>query len=143
MFCTKGSATLRQLCLPVRNRACCRPSRGRAPTTRGLSLREEPLRTSRLPWFSGLRCAVRRTPQPDCVFLLICLAFNLFDGTGYFLFSGFTNFGDWAVVIAGLPAHWLWRFLLVVVGISSYFAAVLVVGSGLVRYVGVPRNDSR
>jgi len=76
-------------------------------------------------------------------FLLICLAFNLFDGTGYFLFSGFTNFGDWAVVIAGLPAHWLWRFLLVVVGILSYFGAVLVVGSGLVRYVGVPRNDSR
>src|SRR5215469_10204475 len=42
-------------------------------------------------------------------FLLIGLAFNLFDGTGYFLFSGFTNFGDWAVVIAGLPGHWLWQ----------------------------------
>ena len=76
-------------------------------------------------------------------FLLICLAFNLFDGTGYFLFSGFTNFGDWAVVIAGLPAHWLWRTLLIVVGISSYFGAAIVVGSALVRYVGVPRNDSR
>jgi hypothetical protein len=76
-------------------------------------------------------------------FLLICLAFNLFDGTGYFLFSGFTDFGDWAAVIAGFPAHWLWRLLLVVVGISSYFAAVLVVGSALVRYVGVPRNDRR
>ena len=47
-------------------------------------------------------------------FLLIGLAFNLFDGTGYFLFSGFTNFGDWAVVIAGLPGHWLWQGLLVV-----------------------------
>lgn len=76
-------------------------------------------------------------------FLLICLAFNLFDGTGYFLFSGFTDFGDWAVVIAGLPAHWLWRTLLVVVGISSYFGAVLVVGSGLVRYVGVSGNEPR
>ena len=76
-------------------------------------------------------------------FLLIGLAFNLFDGTGYFLFSGFTNFGDWAVVIAGLPAHWLWRTLLIVVGISSYFGAAIVVGSALVRYVGVPRNDSR
>jgi hypothetical protein len=75
-------------------------------------------------------------------FLLLSLAFNLFDGTGYFIFSGVTNFGDWAAVIASLPAHWLWRTLLVIVGITSYFAAVLVVGSGLVRYVGVPRNDS-
>lgn len=76
-------------------------------------------------------------------FLLISLAFNLFDGTGYFLFSGFTDFGDWAIVIAGLPAHWLWRALLVVSGIASYFGAVIVVGSALVRYIGVPRNESR
>ena len=76
-------------------------------------------------------------------FLLISLAFNLFDGTGYFLFSGFTDFGDWAVVIAGFPAHWFWRVLLVVIGISSYFAAALLVGSALVRYVGAPRNDQR
>jgi hypothetical protein len=76
-------------------------------------------------------------------FLLISLAFNLFDGTGYFLFSGFTDFGDWAAVIAGFPAHWLWRALLVAVGIASYFGAVLLVGSGLVRYVGVPKNESR
>jgi hypothetical protein len=76
-------------------------------------------------------------------FLLISLAFNLFDGTGYFMFSGFIDFGDWAVVIAGFPAHWFWRVLLIVVGISSYFAAALLVGSALVRYVGVPRNDPR
>ena len=76
-------------------------------------------------------------------FLLTTLAFNLFDGTGYFLFSGFTDFGDWAIVIAGLPAHWLWRTLLIVGGIGSYFGAVLLVGSALVRYVGVPRSASR
>lgn len=76
-------------------------------------------------------------------FLLTSVAFNLFDGTGYFLFSGFTDFGDWAVVIAGLPAHWLWRTLLVVSGLVSYFGAVLVVGSALVRYVGVHRSESR
>ena len=70
-------------------------------------------------------------------FLLLSLAFNLFSGTGYFFFSGVTNFGDWAVVIAGLQAHWLWRWLLVVVGIAAYYGAVLLVGSGLVRYVGV------
>ena len=76
-------------------------------------------------------------------FLLTSLAFNLFAGTGYFFFSGVTNFGDWAVVIAGLHAHWLWRTLLVVGGIASYYGAVLLVGIGLVRYVGVPRNDPR
>ncbi|HVH71477.1 MAG TPA: hypothetical protein VNB49_10255 [Candidatus Dormibacteraeota bacterium] len=76
-------------------------------------------------------------------FLETNLAFNLFEGTGYFLFSGFTDFGDWAAVIAGLPAHWLWRALLIVGGIVSYFGAVLAVGSALVRYVGVPRNESR
>ena len=74
-------------------------------------------------------------------FLLTSLAFNLFAGTGYFFFSGVTNFGDWAVVIAGLHAHWLWRSLLVVAGVASYYGAVLIVGAGLVRYVGVPRNE--
>lgn len=76
-------------------------------------------------------------------FLLTSLAFNLFTGTGYFLFSGVTDFGDWAAVLAGLQPHWLWRALLVVMGIASYYGAVLVVGTGLVRYVGVPRNDGR
>jgi hypothetical protein len=76
-------------------------------------------------------------------FLLISFAFNLLDGAGYFLFSGFTDFGDWATVIAGLPAHWMWRTVLVVVGVTTYYGAVLIVGIGLVRYVGVERNDSR
>jgi len=53
-------------------------------------------------------------------FLLTSFAFDLFEGTGYFLFSGVTNFGDWAEVIAGLHAHWLWRALLVIVGMASY-----------------------
>lgn len=75
-------------------------------------------------------------------FLLISIAFNLLAGTGYFFFSGVTDFGDWAAVIHGLPAHWFWRSLLVVVGVGSYYLAVLVIGTGLVRYVGVPRNDS-
>ena len=76
-------------------------------------------------------------------FLLVSIAFNLFSGTGYFFFSGVTNFGDWAAVIAGLPAHWLWRSVLVVVGMASYYGAVLVVGTALVRYVGVARDDLR
>jgi hypothetical protein len=76
-------------------------------------------------------------------FLLISVAFNLFTGTGYFFFSGVTNFGDWALVIGGLQAHWLWRTVLIVAGIAAYYSAVLVVGTGLVRYVGVARDDAR
>lgn len=76
-------------------------------------------------------------------FLLIACAFNLFTGTGYLFFSGVTNFGDWAGVISGLHPHWLWRALLVMVGASSYYAAVLVVGIGLVRHVGVPRDQQK
>ena len=79
--------------------------------------------------------------MPMRYFLLITCAFNLFTGTGYFFFSGVTNFGDWAAVISGLQPHWLWRALLVIVGASSYFAAAVVVGIGLVRFVGIPRQQ--
>src|SRR5882724_13192311 len=41
-------------------------------------------------------------------FLVLALAGNLFTGTGYFLFSGVFNFGDWAAVIQGLQPHWAW-----------------------------------
>lgn len=74
------------------------------------------------------------------LFLLFSCAFNLFTGTGYFFFSGVTNFGDWAAVIAGVQPHWLWRTLLVVVGIAAYYGAALLVGRGIVRHVGIPRD---
>ena len=95
-----------------------------------------------LVFWLALRSA-KRTSMPTRYFLLISCAFNLFTGTGYFFFSGVTNFGDWAAVISGLHPHWLWRVLLAIVGASSYCAAVLVVGIGLVRYVGVPRDHQR
>jgi hypothetical protein len=90
-------------------------------------------------WFA-LRSA-KHTSMPVRYFLLIACAFNLFTGTGYFFFSGVTDFGDWAAVISGLHPHWLWRALLVIVGASSYFIAAVVVGIGLVRYVGIPRHQ--
>jgi hypothetical protein len=71
-------------------------------------------------------------------FLLTGLAFNLFDGTGYFFFSGVTDFGEWAAVIAGLPAHWLWRTLLVAVGVASYFSGRVRRG----RRAGAVRRSS-
>ena len=90
----------------------------------------------------ALRSAKRSSVQLR-FFLLTSAAFNLLAGTGYFFFSGVTNFGDWAVVIADLSPHWLWRTLLVVAGMASYYISVFVVGIGLVRYVGVPRAEER
>ncbi len=75
------------------------------------------------------------------LFLLLSCAFNLFTGTGYFFFSGVTNFGDWAAVIADVQPHWLWQTLLVVGGIVTYYGAILIVGNGMVRYLGVPLTD--
>jgi len=88
--------------------------------------------------------ALRALPEASAqlrFFLLLSSAFNLFDATGYFFFSGVTDFGDWAAVIAGVHPHWLWRAGLVVFGIAAYYGAVLVVGYAIVRYVGVPKND--
>jgi hypothetical protein len=71
----------------------------------------------------------RREYQPATrYFLVLALMGNLFTGTGYFLFSGVMNFGDWAAVIRGLEPHWAWQGGLAVVGIASYWASMIVVG---------------
>jgi hypothetical protein len=64
-------------------------------------------------------------------FLAIAMAGNLFTGTGYFLFSGVANFGDWAAVIHGLQPYWAWRLGLIVLGAASYYASMLLVASAL------------
>jgi hypothetical protein len=67
----------------------------------------------------ALRSSAKQASVQLRFFLLPSVAFNLLAGTGYFFFSGVTNFGDWAVVIADLPTHWLWRTLFVVIGIAA------------------------
>jgi len=64
-------------------------------------------------------------------FLVLSMAGNLFTGTGYFFFSGVTNFGDWAAVIRGLEPHWIWRLGLIVLGAASYYASMLLVAAKL------------
>jgi len=64
-------------------------------------------------------------------FLVIAMAGNLFTGTGYFLFSGVANFGDWAGVIRGLQPQWAWRVGLIALGAVSYYAAMLLVKAEL------------
>jgi hypothetical protein len=76
-------------------------------------------------------------------FLLLAMTGNLFGGTGYFLYSGFSNFGDWAAVIQGLQPHWLWRAGLVVLGVASYYASMMLAASRLKEFYGADRNSRR
>jgi len=75
-------------------------------------------------------------------FLVIAMAGNLFTGTGYFLFSGVANFGDWAGVIKGWEPHGVWRVGLIVLGVVTYYAAMLLVAGELkaFRRGGMPRR---
>ncbi len=54
-------------------------------------------------------------------FLWLFMLMNLFYGAGYFMFSGMTNVGDWAVVINGWEPNWLWRALMTVLGALLFF----------------------
>src|SRR5580704_19583213 len=74
-------------------------------------------------------------------FLVLAMTGNLFTGTGYFFFSGVTSFGDWAAVIQGLQPHWIWRLGLIVLGMASYYASMLLVATKLNPFRG--RDGSR
>jgi hypothetical protein len=69
-------------------------------------------------------------------FLVLAMAGNLFTGTGYFFFSGVSNFGDWAAVIDGLHPHWMWQLGLVALGVASYYASMLLVAAKLRPFRG-------
>ncbi|HEV2278807.1 MAG TPA: hypothetical protein VGS02_11555 [Acidobacteriaceae bacterium] len=85
--------------------------------------------------------SARRGSAATRLFLLLGCAFNSFAGTGYFFFSGLTNFGDWAAVIQGLQPQALWRVLLVLGGVLGYWGALVIAGTSLIEYVGLPRTQ--
>jgi hypothetical protein len=78
----------------------------------------------------------RRYRPATRYFFVLAMAGNLFAGTGYFLFSGVLNFGDWAAVIRGFEPHWIWQVGLVVLGVISYYASMLVVAAKLKAFRG-------
>jgi hypothetical protein len=53
-------------------------------------------------------------------FLWLFMLMNWFYGAGYLAFSGITYIGDWAVVISGWEPIWLWRVLLIIVGLLFF-----------------------
>jgi len=89
-----------------------------------------------------LRNARRYSPTLRYFFVLAMMG-NLFTGTGYFLFSGVANFGDWATVIHGLQPYWMWRSGLIVLGVISYYLSMLLVAVELKPFRGAPADWPR
>jgi hypothetical protein len=73
----------------------------------------------------------RRYRPATHYFLVLAMAGNLLTGTGYFLFSGVFNFGDWAAVIRGLQPHWMWQAGLVLLGVITYWASMMAIAAKL------------
>jgi hypothetical protein len=69
--------------------------------------------------------------SPSRMFFVLAMAFNLFWGAGYFVFSSVTNRGDWAFVLRGfaLEPRWIWRLLMGVLGVFLYVRFVRAVAS--------------
>jgi hypothetical protein len=76
-------------------------------------------------------------------FLWLYMAFSLFVSSGYVLFSGVTNFGDGAVLIAGLQPPLLWRGGLVVLGAVIYFLSMRVAAAELKQFAGADADTKR
>jgi hypothetical protein len=49
---------------------------------------------------------------------------NLLQATGYLLFSGVGNIGDWANIVRGLEPAWAWHTAMAVVGGATYWFSV-------------------
>jgi hypothetical protein len=60
-------------------------------------------------------------------FLLLFAAFNLFN-SGYLVSSGISQRGDWAVIISQASPPWLWRTLLILIGVGLYWVTTVWLG---------------
>lgn len=82
-----------------------------------------------------LRNLRRKTPE-TWLFLWLLMLMNWLYGAGYFVLSGITNIGDWAVVIEGWKISWLWRVVMTIVGLLLYLLFVRVGFQELGRMIG-------
>src|SRR3954468_24507619 len=57
-------------------------------------------------------------------FLWLVATTNLMLATGYLLYSGVANIGDWSVIIRGWSAGWFWRVTLALIGGATYWLTV-------------------
>jgi len=65
------------------------------------------------------------------LFFILAMAFNLFWGAGYFIFSAIANTGDWAFVLRDLTLEprWLWRLLMGALGVGVYVRSARAVAT--------------
>lgn len=75
------------------------------------------------------------------VFVASTMSFNFFWGSGYLIYSGITNIGDWAYVVEGLQPVWFWRFLLVLLGVTLYYLSMRALANGLWTLVAVSEGE--
>ena len=57
-------------------------------------------------------------------FLWLIASMNLMLSTGYLLYSGVANIGDWSVIIRGWSPGWFWRLTLALIGGVTYWLTV-------------------
>ena len=75
-------------------------------------------------------------------FFWLYMVFNLLVSSGYVAFSGVTDFGDAAVLVAGLSPHLIWRGVLILLGAAVYFLSMRAAAFELTRFAG-PHDGSR
>ena len=85
--------------------------------------------------FGALRRARAASPQLR-YYAWLFVTVNLLQGTGYFLFSGVANIGDWAFVVAGWRPPWVWRIALAALGAASYWFSVRIALVQLGPFIG-------
>jgi hypothetical protein len=76
-------------------------------------------------------------------FFWLYMVFNLLVSCGYIVFSGVSDFGDAAALIAGLQPHIVWRALLVVLGSVGYFLSMRATALELKRFAGLDGGSKR
>ena len=84
----------------------------------------------------------RSTPRLRYFFWLY-MVFNLLISSGYVAFSGVTDYGDAAVIIADLKAHIVWRGVLILLGAVVYFLSMRATASELKRFAGLDDGSRR
>jgi hypothetical protein len=76
-------------------------------------------------------------------FFWLYMVFNLLISSGYVAFSGVIDFGDAAVIIAGLSAHIVWRGVLIFLGAVVYFLSMRATALEFKRFAGLDHGSVR
>jgi hypothetical protein len=76
-------------------------------------------------------------------FFWLYMVFDLFISSGYVAFSGATDFGDAAEIIAEIRPHIAWRGVLVLLGAATYHVSMRATALELGRFAGADRGGRR